>query len=336
MKSPITGKEMKLQKEHRNLMFRKEEYEVVYHYYLCEDTHEKFTNDELDEINLKQLYNQYRVAHKLPFPEDIKNIRLKYGLPAIKMAEVLGFGVNVYRNYEAGEVPNESNARLIQLAADPRKFREVLEISQLFVGDDLSKLEKHIDKLIENKRIESPGKQFAEAYLLDANNLDDFTGYKKPNFEKLTEMVVFFSQQLKPWKTQLNKLLFYADFLHYKKTCYAISGAMYRAIDMGPVLNNFNSIFEYMVNQGDIDILKIEFAEEKVGEQFAPNAKRVFNPEVFTEEEMETLKTVSKKLGHLKTKAIVDLSHKEEAWKTNFTAGRQIISYKNAFELLAI
>ena len=169
MKSPITGKEMKLQKEHRNLMFRKEEYEVVYHYYLCEDTDEKFTNDELDEINLRQLYNQYRVAHKLPFPEDIKNIRLKYGLSAIKMAEVLGFGVNVYRNYEAGEVPNESNARLIQLAADPRKFKELLEISQLFEEDDLSKLEKHIDKLMESRRSKSLRKQFAEAYPFGCN-----------------------------------------------------------------------------------------------------------------------------------------------------------------------
>lgn len=325
---------MKLQKEHRNLMFRKKEFEVVYHYFLCEDSHEKFTNDALDEINLKQLYNQYRVAHKLPFPEDIKNIRLKYGLSASKMAEVLGFGVNVYRNYEAGEVPNESNARLIQLAADPGKFRELLEISQILEGDE--KLEKHVDKLIENKRLESIQKQFAEAYLLDAAILDDYTGYRKPNFNKLTEMVVFFSQKLKPWKTQLNKLLFYADFLHYKKTCYAISGARYRAIDMGPVLNNFNSIFEYMVNQGDIDILKIEFTEEKVGEQFTPSAKRVFNPEVFTKEEMETLETVSKKLGHLKTKAIIEISHQEEAWKESFDAGKQIISYKNAFELLAI
>lgn len=336
MKSPITGKEMKLQKERRNLMFRKEEYEVVYHYFLCEDSREKFTNDTLDEINLRQLYNQYRVAHKLPFPEDIKGIRLKYGLSASKMAEVLGFGVNVYRNYEAGEVPNESNARLIQLAADPRKFRELLEISQILEGDDLFKLEKHIDKLIENKRLEGIQKQFAETYLLDATSLNDYTGYRKPNFDKLTEMVVFFSQKLKPWKTQLNKLLFYADFLHYKKTCYAISGARYRAIDMGPVLNNFNSIFEYMVNQGDIDILKIEFTEEKVGEQFAPNAKRDFNPEVFTDEEMETLEAVSEKLGHLKTKAIIEISHKEEAWKTSYHAGKQIISYKNAFDLLAI
>ena len=61
MKSPITGKEMVLIKENRNLSFRKEELEVVYHHYKCEDSGEFFTTTELDEINLNQLYNQYRV-----------------------------------------------------------------------------------------------------------------------------------------------------------------------------------------------------------------------------------------------------------------------------------
>ncbi|NJK94516.1 MAG: SocA family protein [Bacteroidales bacterium] len=59
---------------------------------------------------------------------------------------------------------------------------------------------------------------------------------------KFTEMVVYFAKELQPWKTKLNKLLFYADFLHFKKTCFSISGVRYRAIDMGPVPNNFQSI----------------------------------------------------------------------------------------------
>ena len=61
MKSPITGKEMLLIKESRILTFRNKEFEVVYHHYKCEDSEEFFTTTELDEINLNQLYNQYRV-----------------------------------------------------------------------------------------------------------------------------------------------------------------------------------------------------------------------------------------------------------------------------------
>ena len=52
---------MLLIKENRILTFRNEEFEVVYHHYKCEESGELFTTTELDEINLTQLYNQYRV-----------------------------------------------------------------------------------------------------------------------------------------------------------------------------------------------------------------------------------------------------------------------------------
>lgn len=74
-------------------------------------------------------------------------------------------------------------------------------------------------------------------------------------------MVIFFSKMLNPWKTYLNKYLFYADFLNYKRTGFSISGINYRAIDMGPVPNNFNSIYEYIANENYIDIEQTEFSE---------------------------------------------------------------------------
>ncbi len=72
---------------------------------------------------MRQAYNQYRDKYNLPFPEEIKEIRAKYGVSATKMSEILGFGINSYRNYENGEVPNQSNANLIQLAKNPIQFK---------------------------------------------------------------------------------------------------------------------------------------------------------------------------------------------------------------------
>lgn len=334
MKSPITGKEMTIEKEYRTLTFRKKEFKVLYHYFLCEDSKEQFTNAELDEINLVQIYNQYREAHKLPFPDEVIAIREKYRLPAIKMAEVLGFGVNVYRNYEAGEVPSESNARLIQLAKDPNKFKELVEISGVYSGENLNRIFKHIDKLIEEDRKNSFKISFHE-YLLGSKQPDVYSGYRKPCLEKLTEMVVFFTQELEPWKTKLNKLLFYADFLQFRKTCFSVSGVRYRAIDMGPVPNNFNSILEYMVNNDDVDIYQTEFPDGKIGEQFKPNSGRIFNPDIFKEDELQTLQEVVKRFGKTATNDIINISHKEKAWEENFKAGKQLISYNYSFELTA-
>lgn len=97
MKSPITGLEMKLTKEQRSMIFRKETFDIVFHYYQCEDSGEQFTSAALDELNMNQVYNQYRDKFNIPFPDEINNIRSKYGLSASKMSEILGFGVNSYR-----------------------------------------------------------------------------------------------------------------------------------------------------------------------------------------------------------------------------------------------
>jgi hypothetical protein len=58
MKSPLTGREMKLMSEPSTLNYRGKTYDVTHHYYLCELTNEQFTTTELDEQNLNELYKQ--------------------------------------------------------------------------------------------------------------------------------------------------------------------------------------------------------------------------------------------------------------------------------------
>jgi len=60
MKSPLTGKEMKLMSEPSTLDYKGKTYDVTHHYYLCEDTNEQFTTTELDEKNLDELYKQIK------------------------------------------------------------------------------------------------------------------------------------------------------------------------------------------------------------------------------------------------------------------------------------
>ena len=128
MKSPITGKEMKLTKERRSMNFRKEMFEIIFHYYSCEISGEQFTTTELDEVNMNQVYNKYRDKFNITFPDEILRIREKYGLSAAKMSEILGLGVNSYRQYESGEMPSVANAKLIQMVDDPKKFIAMIEL----------------------------------------------------------------------------------------------------------------------------------------------------------------------------------------------------------------
>ena len=97
MKSPFTGKEMILVKEWREMTYRKEKFQVLFHSYQCEDTGEQFEDESQAILNYNQFINQYRVAHRIPFPEQIKSIREKYNLSAAKMSEVLGMGPNTWQ-----------------------------------------------------------------------------------------------------------------------------------------------------------------------------------------------------------------------------------------------
>ena len=319
---------MTLQREERTLTFRKEDFPVQYHYYQCEASGEQFTSTELDELNLQQLYNQYRDRHNLPFPEDIRRIRETYGLSAVKMSEVLGFGVNGYRNYEQGEVPSQSNGKLIQLVHDPRQFRALVNISDALKAETKDKLLRKIDYLMEEQ--ERPRLSFdVEDYLLNKSLPNEYTGYRTPNLARLTEMVVFFTEQLQPWKTQMNKLLFYADFLQFQRTCFSISGARYRAIQMGPVPNNYSSLFEYMANCDAIDLHATTFSAG-IGEQFKPRPDRPFSTELLDDAEVQVLNEVAERFRTTNTAKIIEISHQEQAWIEN-EAKRGLISYQWAF-----
>jgi len=332
MKSPFTGGETELIREPKKLEFRKVTFEIIHHSRMCMDTGEFFTTEELDRINITQVHNKYREKYNIPFPDQIREVRDKYDLSATKMSEVLGFGINTYRNYESGEVPQASNGKLIKLAANPEEFKRLVEISDTFTDKELKRLTDKIDLLVEQ---EKDSDENLLKQLLSYKNLmpNVFTGYRDMKLEKLSNMVVHFAVTVQPFKTKLNKLLFYADFLNYKKTGYSISGCNYRAIELGPVPNGYDTLFEYFQRNERIFIDYIRFKDrENIGEQFLPNPKRPFEYELFEETEIKTLTFVSKYFKDASSEDIIKTSHNEKAWKERSNDNRPI-EYDFAFDL---
>ena len=86
--------------EERSQLFRKETFTISFHYWLCEETGERFEDEDMADVNLKQVHDQYRAKYDIPTPEKIAEIRKKYGVSALKMSKILGFGDNQYREYE--------------------------------------------------------------------------------------------------------------------------------------------------------------------------------------------------------------------------------------------
>jgi len=332
MKSPFTGKKMRVHKEFRTLTLRKEKFKILFHFYKCEDTKEQFEDETFAQLNYNQVLNQYRYKNSIPFPDQIIEIREKYGVSAAKMSEILGFGVNSYRQYEGGEVPCISNARLIKLAEDPHEFGKLVSMCNSLDEKQKEKYKKKVQTILEEQKAYKQ-ERYLEAYFQGLCSPGPYTGYKKPNLIKFTEMIVFFTEKVKPWKTKLNKLLFYADFGMYKKTGFSISGLTYKAIPMGPVPNNYNGLFEYISDKGDIIVEYKTFPDEGTGEQIVSNTNRAFNKDLFTEKELEILENVSQIFKDTDTKKIIELSHQEKAWVENQN-NKSFIDYKYSFDLL--
>lgn len=331
MQSPNTGKEMTPRREERTFTFRKETFPIVYHFFYCEDTGEQFVDTELGDLNLQQVHNQYRAKHNLPFPDEIRSIREKYGLPATKMSEILGFGVNSYGNYERGEVPSLSNAKIIQLAAHPRQFKELVLLADSLNDRQRQQMLTKLDRIISAEKAGRLDEAFLH-YLLPSGLPDIYSGFRQPDLDKIIQMVVFFAQNCAPWKTQLNKLLFYADFLMFKRSCFSISGLRYRAIQNGPVPHNYDSLFEYLVNKEWLAITKVEFSETSFGEKFSPGKGIEPRQDLFSPEEWTTLHEVADRFGSHSARSISERSHREKGWIENHET-RNLISYKYAFDL---
>lgn len=331
MKSPYTGQKMELTQEQKSIEFRKETFEIIFHSYRCKDSGELFTTTSLDELNMNQVHNQYRHRFNIPFPDEITQIRKKYGLSASKISEILGFGINSYRQYESGEMPSISNAKLIKMIDEPDYFIDMVKLCSTLEDKHKLKYLHKAKELLEEKKRNITAFNFKE-YLLGYQLADVYSGYRIPNLEKFTEMVIYFSTTLQPYKTKMNKLLFYSDFAMFKESSFSISGMRYAAIDRGPVPNNFQSIFEYLANNNDISIRTTEFPQGYSGEQFTPQKSRPFNAELFTELELKVLEKVANIFESTSTNDIINTSHLEDAWIKNEKI-KSLISYEFAFNL---
>jgi putative zinc finger/helix-turn-helix YgiT family protein len=335
MKSPITGKEMTLQIEKSILEFRKEKFEYNHKSYYCSDSGETFTTTELDEFNLNQVYNQYRDKHNIPFPDQIIKLRNTYSLSSSMMSKILGFGTNSYRNYEKGEVPSLANANLINTVSNSiLNFKLLVDLNNDLNDEEKIKILKRIEVVLENYRESKDDKKYVN--ILFENRLpDNYTGYRKPDMEKMCNMILFFAEKLSPTETMMNKLLFYSDFYNYKKTAYSISGSNYMAHNYGPVPVRFGGIFDYVANK-DYIFMKVEdYGNGYWGKCFYKSSQKDFNAELFSSEEIESLNTIVSTFRGCNATQIMGKSHEEKAWLEN-EKGKSLIDYNYAFELIHV
>lgn len=322
LKSPFTGgrvKEVSTVEEHE---FRKEKFSVHVRYYVCEDTGEKFTTTGQDELLFNDLYSQYRVNHGIPFPEEIKSIRIHYGLNYQQMTKILGFGINQYAQYEKGQMPSESNGKMLSAIMNQQFMLHLVEDSKTeFDETEYNKVYHSV--LFAEVRKES---EVQKKLIFRDIRRSIYNGFGVISVKKVSEMVKFFIHEeggISP--TKLNKEMFYADFLHYKMHGQSISGLQYQAIQYGPVPVHYDTIYD------NIDGINKEIVVSHNMESTRLSCD-TYDSSVFNEQELQTLHLIQSQLRSLSTQSVIAKSHEEDAW-LNHHDGNQIIPYSEAFTL---
>jgi len=300
--------------ECRTATFRKEQYDYV-HTCIIDANGEIWTTTELDEANVNQVWNQYRVKHGIPFPDEIIQLREYYGLSAAKMAEILGFGINQYRYYENGEVPNESNARIIIAIRDKSTFLQFLDASRDKLGErDYMKIRKRVENLGDFQRFST------------APNV--YNGYVSYNVSKIRNIVLYLINRMGSiFVTKMNKLLFYCDFLSYRRTGFGMTGMKYIAMQYGPVPENWGMVYDSLV---DVEMNECVLQNQPSGIRLESTTA----PDItaLSEEDCNVLNDVCLRFSGMNVKEISSESHKEKGWIEN-NPTKSVIDYKYAFDL---
>lgn len=328
MKSPFTGGETILLTETRKAVFRKEEYEYTYLCYQCVDTKETFTTTQMDMVNTLQIYNVYRTAHGIPFPDEIKDVRNRYGLSASKMSKILGFGDNQYRLYENGEMPSIANGRVLKAIQSSVTFETFLDAAKDSIPEnEFLKAKKRLSEYADQEFIRG----IMCNLIYGESGRNKYNGYAMLSTSKLKNVLLYFIEKFKGvFVTQMNKLLFYADFLSYRESGQAMTGLSFRAIQHGPVPNRWDRVYSLI---DDIYQVEVESKNGNIGNKLVSNISCDMSS--FSEEQLAVLDKVYVTFKNDTPSSISQKSHDEIAWIENIDS-HSLIDFKYAFSLKSI
>ena len=309
--------------------YRGEEYPCVVTLFQDENGGEPFTTTESDTAWFNQVTNQYRAKYGIPYTDEIIALREKYGLSATKMSAILGFGVNQYRLYEMGEVPSESNGKLIRSAMNPRTFLDLVNDSRHQLTDrEYAKITARVQEVINQIPVWYEERGAVGRIFRTHRGVEN--GFAPQSTVRLKNLLLYIIGQMgEVFQTKMNKVLFYIDFLSYRENGMAISGLAYNAIDFGPVPQRWDRV--YSAFDEIVPLPKLVRDQEST----ALTASVEPDMACFTEQERAIIDTVCAKMKNLSAHDISALSHNEPAWQRHLHQ-TETIPYDEAFSLGAI
>lgn len=323
---PICEKETELEVINRNenIVVRGEEISVPVEYFKCSECGSEFNDPKSVHDPLELAYRIYRNHHSMMQPESIRQFREQYGVTQLELSNLLGLGGATLSRYENGALQDEAHDTMLRLVMEPQNFLELIEEKPIVFSERkrerILQLLKEITGEYEKSLLAIYEARFG-SYPIDINS-----GYQSLNISKLFNEIIFFCKGDRVPKTKLNKLLFYADFKHFKEYTISITGVQYAHLPYGPAPDHYQLYLATLLDEENA----VSVEEQPFNGYSGEYLSSIKEPDlsVFSTTEIKVLALVKEYFNPLNASEISELSHKERGYQV--TKDGQLISYEYA------
>lgn len=129
------------------LKVRGENIEVTSKIYYCQEGEHYFYDVEDEEDKFEFAYREYRKRKGLLQPEEIRQIRERYGLSQRNFARLLDWGDITIHRYESGAIQDTVHNDLLSLIKDFDNFKKYFDTKKNFIEPEI--VRKIEEKIVE-------------------------------------------------------------------------------------------------------------------------------------------------------------------------------------------
>src|SRR5690554_227212 len=319
---------VEIKKREASYEYKDEKITINENYLICKECgHEVYDEAIGNETVMKLRKKYYRIRYKMGIKE-FKTIRGHYNLTQVLFAKVLNWSTSTVKRYETGvSLPDSTHIAIYKmLNNNPVSIVDFYEETKDNLNyDERKQIEEALQSYLRLNKEEMKAYDLLR-YIYINDELTDLNGFTKFQELKLINMIIFFACN-GVLKTKLMKLLWYADFLMFKKHKKSISGISYLKFRYGPVPRKFNAMLGALESINKIEIME----EDDLFNGYTKitiQPRESVNTSIFDKEELAIIKYVNKYFKDYGSKQIADYSHKEKAWLE--VEDRQEISYRYA------
>lgn len=275
-------------------------------------------DSNVEEGNLRRAYSVYCAAHGLMSPDEIRNLRRRYGLSLREFSRFLGFGEQTIARYEAGAIPDDSHSTTLKLASTASGAESLLAVRQ---GQLRERTVAAVRRFIEGAEHSGfsaalAAHQWPTADMMAPSGLN---GFRPLSLERVAAVVYELAIRCTDlYRTKLQKAMFFTDLLCYARTARSMTGMRYAHANYGPVMDGSDKIVAALQDGG-----VVRLSEKGWGEVVLPGRRPA---QALSDDELGLVDEVARLVNTFATSSdISSFSHELAAWKE--TESGQLIEY---------